>query len=73
VFITDFYDSEEFNVTKRDDSVFITKLYSDLLGRKNTATELSSGLSALENGLSRSQLALSIMTSPEFVSASQWA
>jgi len=73
VFITDLYDSDEFNVTKRDDSVFITKLYSDLLGRKNTATELSSGLSALENGLSRSQLALSIMTSPEFVSASQWA
>jgi streptogramin lyase len=60
-----FLGSPEFNQSHADNSSFVQALYNDILGRQGSSTEVSAWVSVLSAGVSRSQVVLEILGSPE--------
>jgi subtilisin family serine protease len=63
--IAGFVTSGEYQALHPGDQAYVVALYNDLLGRTPDSTGLASWLAALRTGLSRQQLAQSILGSPE--------
>jgi streptogramin lyase len=60
-----FLASPEYQALHPTDPSFVDALYHDVLGRQDTGSEQSGWVMALESGESRSQVALTFLTSPE--------
>jgi hypothetical protein len=60
-----FLSSPEFNVLHPDNTDFIQVLYGDILDRQAGTAELAACTQALASGLSRSQLAMVLISAPE--------
>ncbi|WP_431310711.1 DUF4214 domain-containing protein [Labrys miyagiensis] len=72
---SDFLDSSEFDEAygSPSDSDYITLLYQNALGRSPTTAELAQWQTSLDGGMSRPDLALAIIDSPEGISHTQAA
>lgn len=58
--------SAEYQATRQDDTVFMSWLYGDVLGRQGRPEEITGWAQALQSGLSREAVVRSFFTSAEF-------